>query len=709
MTQVVHLRRGGVGLVLAVDEDRLPQVLHWGADLGPISDAGLHELLRASEPPVTHSALDQPYRPGLLPETSRGFTGTPGVLGFRLGGPAGSQPRFDRVSFLSPTSSRFSCQAHDDTAQLSVCCEVEIDAHGVTRLRHTLTNDGHTPYALTALHGSLPMPSRATEVLDLTGRWTRERSPQRRELGFGSWRREGRHGRTGHDATLLMVAGTGGFGFRHGEVWGLHVAWSGDHVTFAERLPEGYAHLGGGELLAPGEIVLPPQDSYSSPWLYAVWSDRGLDGLSDALHRHLRARAQHPNSPRPVVLNTWEAVYFDHDLGRLCELADVAADVGVERFVLDDGWFRGRRGDDRGLGDWYVDEHVWPKGLHPLIEHVAGHGMQFGLWVEPEMVSLDSDLARTHPDWVLRGRPDHPPSWRHQQVLDLAIPDAYAYVLGRLTALLCDHDIAFLKWDHNRDLVDTMHDSTPAVHAQTLAVYRLLDELRTAFPAVEIESCSSGGARVDLEILQRTDRVWASDTNDALERQRIQRWTGLLLPPELVGSHVGPPVAHTTGRTASLGFRAATALFGHFGLEWDIASTTPQERADLRRWVELYKRERSLLHHGTTVRVDHPDPATWVHGVVSHDRERALFAVAQMATSPSALPGPMPLAGLDAHRSYRVETVSPTDDVVAATSVPPWMQSGKLELTGSALMSAGLPMPPMKPESALLLRLRPAD
>ena len=213
-----------------------------------------------------------------------------------------------------------------------------------------------------------------------------------------------------------------------------------------------------------------------------------------------------------------------------------------------------------------------------LEEQPGGLGMEFGLWVEPEMVNPDSDLARAHPDWVLPG-----PPWRHQQALDITIPEAYAYIFERLDALLTEYEIAFLKWDHNRDLVTPTHD-------QTLATYRLLDELRARHPGVEIESCSSGGARVDLGILARTDRVWASDTNDALERQSIQRWTQLLLPPELVGSHVGPPKAHTTGHTHDLSFRGATALFGHFGIEWDIASATDEERAELAEWIARYKR-----------------------------------------------------------------------------------------------------------------------
>jgi alpha-galactosidase len=465
--------------------------------------------------------------------------------------------------------------------------------------------------------------------------------------------------------------------------------------------------IGGGELLLPGEVELAPGEEYATPFLYAAYSPRGLDGIAAAFHRYLRARPGHPgpDRPRPVVLNTWEAVYFDHDLERLRGLAEVAASLGVERFVLDDGWFRHRRDDTAGLGDWYVDEQVWPRGLTPLIDHVRALGMEFGVWVEPEMVNPDSDLYRAHPDWVLRAGGRLPPAFRHQQVLDLANPDAYAYVRSRLDALLCENDIAYLKWDHNRDLVDAGHQGRPGVRAQTLAAYRLLDELRAAHPEVEIESCSSGGARVDLAILERTDRVWASDCNDALERQAIQRWTQLFLPPELVGTHVGPPRAHTTGRVHDLSFRAATALFGHAGIEWDVASASAEERAALAAWIDFYKRHRRLLHTGEVVHADHPDPAAALHGVVAADRSEALYAYVQLATSPLAVPAPVRLPGLDPARRYLVEPAHPAGPPRASHRVPPpWYAAGGVVLPGVALAAAGLAMPALDPEQALLLR-----
>jgi alpha-galactosidase len=327
--------------------------------------------------------------------------------------------------------------------------------------------------------------------------------------------------------------------------------------------------------------------------------------------------------------------------------------------------------------------------------------------VEPEMVNPDSDLARSHPDWVLSYDGRLPDEWRHQQVLDLANPQAFSYLLERFSALLDDNDIGFLKWDHNRDLIDVR------VHGQTIAVYALLDELRRRYPDVEIETCSSGGARIDLGILDRTDRVWGSDTNDALERQQIQRWTSLLIPLELIGSHVGPPVSHTTGRRHTLAFRAVTALFGHFGIEWDIASAGPEERAELAEWVAIAKRHRRLLHSGELVRIDPVDPGLAVHGVVAPDRSEALFAVVAERARSIEQPALVRFAGLDPARSYRVSITSPATASDAASLADIHLQDDPDDLTreialpGSALMAIGWRAPSMAPETALLVHLAP--
>jgi alpha-galactosidase len=710
---IVHLRAAGTSVVLDCRGSGLPDVLHWGADLGGLGTAQLEAIADASAPLLRATTFGMPRRVSLLPEHASGWAGLPGLLGHRAG--VDWSPQFVLASvdggMASDVGGVLTIHATDSAAALGLSIEVELVASGLLRLRASIRNDHPTTaYALDGLVLALPVPPDATELLDLTGRPFRERAPQRRPFGIGNIVRDSRRGRTGHDATLIMTAGTAGFGFRSGEAWGIHVAWSGNHRTYAERLPSGDAVLGGGELLLPGELSLEPGEEYAGPSLYASYG-RGLDEMSARFHEHLRARPFHPGNTRarPVILNTWEAVYFDHDVDRLRDLADHAADVGVERFVLDDGWFRNRRNESAGLGDWFVDEKVWPDGLHPLIDHVRGRGMEFGLWVEPEMINPDSDLARAHPDWILSTGGRQPLLARQQQVLDLGNPEAYAYIAKRLTALLDEYAISYLKWDHNRDLVDAGRPpgGEAGVHIQTLAVYRLLDDLRKAHPTLEIESCSSGGARVDLAILSRTDRVWASDSNDALERQSIQRWTGLLLPPELVGAHVGPSHSHTTGRRHDLSFRAGTALFGHFGIEWDIAAATELERAELRRWVSLYKEFRGLLHTGVVVTGDHPDPALWVHGVVARDFTSAVFALVAMSTALSALPGRVRLPGLAPDTVYTVRPLPPGDQPAGPyrMETPEWMNERGIELTGRVLGEVGIQAPVMFPEQLMLLQL----
>ncbi|WP_309115210.1 alpha-galactosidase [Saccharothrix sp.] len=704
--EVVRLAAAGTALIVGVEGAAVPRVLHWGEDPGA---AAPDALALGTLPPPPVAALDVPVLLRLIPQESDGWAGRPGVAGHR----DGRVPHL-RLQLAEPVpvtvheSGGGSLLIHtrDTDAQLSIRTELEMDRFGVVRIRHEVTNDGPTACTVDSVAGLLPVDSRATEVMDFTGRWSGERVPQRRPLQHGLTARESRRGRTGHDATGLLILGEPGFGFRRGEVWAVHAGWSGNHLHYAERLPEHGPVLGAGELLAAGEVRLARGESYRSPWVHFAWSGNGLDELSKRLHDHLRDRHHHPHAPRPVMLNTWEAVYFDHRLDTLRDLADRAARIGVERFVLDDGWFHGRRDDTAGLGDWTVDRTVWPDGLHPLVNHVRALGMQVGLWVEPEMVNPDSDLARAHPDWLLTapGRPALPQ--RSQQVLDLARPEAYAHVLAHLDALVTEYRLDYLKWDQNRNLLEAVHDGRAGVRAQTLATYRLLGELRTRHPRLEIESCSSGGARVDYGILQHTDRVWASDTIDPVERQEIQRWTGLLVPPEMIGCHVGAATAHTTGRSTSLSFRLATALFGHAGIEWDLTACTDTELDQLATWVALHKRLRPLLHNGTTVHADHPDPGTRLHGVVAPDRRHAVFSLAQLTSATNSVPTRLHFPGLDPHLHYTV-TLCP-EISIPATFPPrpvPWLVQGSIRLPGSVLSTIGLAAPLLDPAQAIVLEL----
>lgn len=697
---ILHLRAAGSSLVLDVpvqDGGDLPAVLHWGRDLGALDDDRLTALAAALVPAVPPSAIDVPLRLSVLPTREQGWTGRPGFEGFWSGTGAAAAPLVARPA---ERRAERTVRLTADAGPLRVTTDVELTEQGVLRVRHALEHRGvDDAFVVGALDVTLPVPDRAREVLDFTGLWAHERRPQRVTPGHGAWTRETRHGRPGHDDPFLLVAGVPGFGFGTGEVWATHVAWSGDKRQWTERQALGRAVLGGGELLAPGEVRLAPGERYDAPWLVAAWSGTGLDGLSDRFHAWVRSWAT-GRRPRRVVLNTWEAVYFDHDAATLDRLVDVAADVGAERFVLDDGWFRGRTDATRALGDWTVDPVAWPHGLHPLVERVHARGMDLGLWVEPEMVSPDSDLARAHPDWVVGGV--EALTWRDQRTLDLGHPDAYAHVRDALVALLDEYPLASLKWDHNRDL---LHG---CAHRQTTAFYALLDELRARYPDLEIESCASGGARIDLGVLPRVDRVWTSDTNDPLERQTIQRWTGLLVPPEYLGGHLGAPTAHTTGRVATTAFRCATALFGSAGIEWDLTRATTQDLDDVRTWVADHVARRALLHGGRVVRADVADPALLVHGVVAHDRRQAFYAVVALDAPQAALPEPVRLVGLDPASTYRVRVVGPPPQQVQAAPAP-WLTHGEVTLPGVVLGDVGLAAPLLAAQSALLLAVEAVE
>ncbi|MEU1618434.1 alpha-galactosidase [Streptomyces sp. NPDC005722] len=717
--RIVPLRAAGTAFVVELTEP-VPRVLHWGADLGPLSAADLAALSLTAEPAVLNNSLDTPRRFTLWPTEADGWAGTPAHHGHLDGGAAAPRLTTTATSVRQDAEGgELNVALTDAAAGLDITITYRLEPSGVLAVHSEIARQrtaDPAPYDLAQVTALLPLPRRAGEILDFTGKWSRERSPQRRPLTHGTHARDVRRGKPGLDSPYLVAVGVPGFGFREGEVWGLHVAWSGDQRYLVEQLPEGAgvhaAVLGGGELLRAGEVRLAPGDTHRTPVCHYAWSGAGLDGLADRFHTLLRDRPVHPRRPRPVILNSWEAVYFDHDRERLLRLADRAAEVGVERFVLDDGWFHGRRSDRAGLGDWTVDREVWPAGLAPLADHVRSLGMEFGLWVEPEMVNLDSDLAREHPDWVLAPASGAGPAARQQHVLDLSHPGVAAHLLGALDALVEEYGIAYLKWDHNREVHEAVSGPAdrPAARAQVEALYRLLDTLRQRHPALEIESCASGGGRVDLGILARTDRVWASDCNDPVERQSIQRWTGQLLPPELVGAHVGPTPSHTTARVSSDTFRLVTALFGHPGIEQDLTRCTPEELARLTAWTALYRELRPLLHGGRTVRADLAGGETLLHGVVAHDSTAALYCWARVATSPEGQAGRVPLPGLDPAARYRVRVR--TDLGLPSfhqRSGPAWLPEAiddGLTLPGTLLTAAGLPMPQLDPEQALLIEVR---
>ena len=672
-------------------------IRHWGA---PILGQN-HDIALASRVSIANSSWDEPQLPGLMRESARGFLGRPSLSGHRNG--KAWSTKFEVTDFHHQ-GNHCAVTLRDFHAELEVIVTFDLDAFGVLIQKATVKNIGNSDYVLNEFIHWLPLPREATQTLDFAGRWSNERQPQRRDIQIGTWVRESREGRSGHNFSIADIALTSQTSFQSGSAWATSIAWSGNSHYLVERGFDGQQSIGAGELLLAGEVILKGNESYEAPALFAVYSSQGLDGVSAAFHSHLRAREIHPKRPRPLTLNMWEALYFDHNESKIRELVDVAAEVGVERVVLDDGWFHSRRNDRSGLGDWVIDPAVWPNGLTPVIEYINSKGIEFGLWFEGEMVNPDSDLYRAHPEWILHEGDRTPPLWRHQLVLDLGHEDAYKHVLEQTSAVLAAHKIAYIKWDHNRVLVDAGHLGVAGVRRQTQAIYRLFAELKKRHPGLEIESCASGGARIDLGVIDYVDRFWTSDNNDALERQTIQRWTSQVIPPEMLGTHIGPTHGHQTGRTLELSMRATTALFGHAGIEWNITQATEQERKNLATWATYYKENRALLHSGKSVRVDYPDEHGYLYGVISADTKKSIFAYVQLTPTMTIHPAALKFPGLDATASYSIKAVYPAGKPRFMLITPPQWMDG-ITMSGSALATIGVSAPILAPANAVLIEI----
>ncbi len=663
------------------------EILYWGPHLNHFSLQDAESLSR----PVANGRLDVDSPVTLMAELGHGLFGTPGIEGHREG--MDSSPLFKTVG-VTQQGQTLTVTAEDTHAGLRLTSELALDDSGVLVVHHGLTNLRAQPWQVDRLAVTLPIAERAGEVMAFHGRWIREFQPHRVKLEHDSFVIENRRGRTSHEHFPALISGTQAFSEMHGDVWGVHLGWSGNHRLRAEAL------------YLPGEIAIAEGETLWTPRLYASYSANGLNGMSQQFHRYLRDNViRFPeNKPRPVHLNTWEGIYFNHDPHYIMQMADEAAALGVERFIIDDGWFKGRNDDHAALGDWYLDEEKYPNGLMPVINHVKNLGMEFGIWVEPEMINPDSDLYRAHPDWVLAMPGYAQPTGRHQYVLNLNIAEAFEYLLERMSWLLGEHPVDYVKWDMNRELVQPGHNGKAAADAQTRQFYRLLDLLGERFPHIEFESCSSGGGRIDYEVLTRSHRFWASDNNDALERNTIQRGMSYFFPPEVMGAHIGHHKCHATFRQ----HRGLTALFGHMGLELDPLSVDEQEREGYRHYAALHKQWREAIHTGTQWRVDMPDATTLAQGIVSQDRGQGLFIVSQLAMPDYTLMMPLRMPGLEAGAQYRITLLDHPNIRLTGEGghtmrkLPAWMEAPQT-VSGEWLMQAGIALPILDPESAILI------
>ena len=685
-----RLDDGRQTLVIGSNRGRMAEIVYWGPRLPDEED--LTSLFEACAIDVTGGMLDANPELSICPEASRSFQGQPGLV---LRQEDGTQilPKFafekaetdDNLLLLTYV---------DDAQKLTYQARFAIDP--VTHIiESSATLEGQDLMQLHWFSAPVfPAPQLSDEMIDFSGRWCGEFQLNTTPWAPGIRCRENRTGRTGHEHFPALIIPCRGAGNTSGQAYAFHYGWSGGHRMVAEELPDGRRQVQFGHAT---DTEPKTSKRFETSKVYAVFSDDGLNGCAVAFQRHLRDKIvtfPDPDRPRPVHYNCWEAVYFDHDLDVLKDIAKRAASLGAERFVLDDGWFGKRDDDTSSLGDWLVDPRKYPNGLAPLIDYVASLGMTFGLWFEPEMVNQDSDVFRAHPDWVFGDKDQI--LGRQQMAFDMSVPAVQSFLFERISAILADHDIDYVKWDHNRVL------PTPDV-AQTRGTYALLDRLRHAFPHVEIESCASGGGRIDFGILERTQRVWLSDSNDAVERLKIQHNAALFLPMAVTGSHVGPRECHTSGRYLDIRFRAWVAAQRHMGFEMDPRELTENETQVLRNVTAWWKRNRDWLHNADILRLDSADPAVLAEQQLSNDGAQFVVFAGKATTSDQIIPRPLRLTQLDPDAKYRVELVN-KDDVTRLSRGTIALKNDPIIVSGSYLMYHGVTLPWSFPETIWVLQ-----
>jgi alpha-galactosidase len=702
--QFVQLNSTNASLIIDC-QGKTPAIIYWGKLLSKQTSTDMLTLLSTRQEAKCSLVIEAPI--SLSPLLGEGFTGAPGIeinnddYAWSLGGELvdiiqadENIVRFETLDTIRKIKVIHDLSLHHDTDVLSANTQME-----------NLSDKSLTVNSCNA--PTIPLTDKMNKIMSFEGRWSNEFQCHSLDLFLGSFVRENRKGKTSHDNFPGMVMHNKHTHEQAGECYGFHLGWSGNHKMRVELLPEGRSYVQLGELLMPGELVLLPKQSYQSPTLYAGYSDQGFSGLSHCFHQYVRREILSPKlsqKPRPIHYNTWEGIYFDHDVDTLKELANKVAGLGAERFVLDDGWFKGRRGDFAGLGDWVVDEEIYPQGLSPLIEHVNQQGMEFGLWFEPEMVNPDSDLYRAHPEWVLATAGNEQLNFRNQLVLDLTRGEVVEYLFHAIDDILTEYPkIVYIKWDMNRDINHAGNSQgKPAIHQQTKALYLLIDRLKEQHTHVEIESCSSGGARVDYGVLAHTDRVWTSDSNDALDRLTIQRGCSFFFPSEVMGTHIGPRECHITGRTVTMEMRAAVAFFGHMGLEMDPRELTNDDCEQLTKIIALHKKHRQLIHSGELVRLNQ-DGDSINFGIINKDKSKALFAYNSIKETKRTTPPKYRFTGLSAEKVYTLTLIWPTQLKEYSPSILNKIQGESF--SGESLMQFGMQLPVLFPQTSLIFEL----
>ncbi|MFD8210241.1 alpha-galactosidase [Streptomyces sp. NPDC059695] len=643
---------------LRLASDGSPRHLYWGP---PLDTAALAEVPDAVSPAASSFEADA-AADELAPQTGARF-GPAGLQVRFADGTRGAQWRFAGHT-VDGGELRLRLVDRHRPLRAELCYRVRTGTDVIerwTELTHTGAPDGpQDPVGVGRLDSASwtapPLPD--YRLSHLVGGWNSEFRLQRDRLPVAETVLTSRRGLTSHHASPWLAVDDGTATEDGGEVWSTALAWSGSWRITVHRDPSGrttwtggFGHEGIGWTLRPGE-------SLSTPVYAGLYTPHGFGAASRAWHRYVRAHVlPGPERDRPVLYNSWEATGFDVDEAGQIHLAGLAARVGAELFVLDDGWFGSRRDDRSGLGDWTPRPDAFPRGLRPLADEVHRLGMEFGLWVEPEMVNRDSELYRARPDWVVHSPRLDATELRNQLVLNFARPEVEAWAGETLDRLVRENDVDWLKWDANRAFTEAGWDGHPDPDRlwidHTRAVHRIMDRLRVAHPGLRIEACAGGGGRVDLGILARTDQAWTSDNTDPVDRIGIQNGFGQLFPAQAMAAWVTDSPNTATGRRTPLRFRFHVAMAGALGLGGDLTSWSEDELDETAALVTAYKAIRPLVQHGHQHRVSPADgPVTAVHYAAPDDGEHVLLTW-RPTTRFGHRPDPVRLPALDPGAHYR--------------------------------------------------------
>ena len=555
----------------------------------------------------------------------------------------------------------------------------------ITRCAEIINEGAGTVTLEKAASLALDMPYGNWDLMHFWGKHCLERQPERVPLSHSITTIGSTRGMTSHQHNPFIILCDHEASEDHGECYGLMLAYSGGFKAEIEMNQIDTVRVVMGIDDTYFSWKLNAGESFRTPEVLLSYAD-GLTALSHKYHnmiRHNICRGIHHLAKRPVLVNNWEATYFDLDEDIMYGLAKESAELGVELFVMDDGWFGERYDDNAGLGDWFVNRKKLPNGLDSLIEKITGLGMKFGIWVEPEMVNTDSDLYRAHPDWALSEPGREPTFCRNQLVLDMSNPEVVEYLYGCLSTLLREHNISYIKWDFNRCLANVYSHALPAErqgevsHRFVLGLYSLLDRLTTEFPNVLFEGCSGGGGRFDAGMLYYTPQIWLSDDTDAIERLRIQGGTSYGYPVSAMGAHVSASPNHQTGRSTPINTRGIVAMSGAFGYELDIRKLSDEDKEAIRQQIIRYHQDDELIHQGLYYRLTDVEKGWFTAWqMVSENKAESLLNLVVINPQPNPAPLHLRLKGLAPDTMYRIE------------------ETGAV-ISGAALMNAGYTFPRM--------------